>query len=344
MESNTCTSFLKEALNLKPAPTARPGRVVVWAPLALRRCFQAGSQPDADRRPCRAGLRPGRREQHRDRDRHRIRSRGDCHVRGCSRDVGRGRQCDLADGAPSGSFGRIGRSLRQRATRPQSGSLANAYKYVAPSGQFGIQYFPVSEGAVTDIAAGADGNLWLLNNGGENLVPWSISKITTSGVFTNYPLPDPGLLTDIAPGPDGNLWYTREREPFTSGPAAVGRITPAGAATEFPLDPLSDPNGITAGLTAPWFGGERFDVARGESRRAVRSPSSSLRPSRMGSRSARTARCGSPDVKTPPGIARNYCPPGCFRTSQPPILSTTSVRRRSSRASTATSGSNTSAA
>ncbi|MCM3877093.1 MAG: IPT/TIG domain-containing protein, partial [Thermoanaerobaculia bacterium] len=128
-----------------------------------------------------------------------------------------------------------------------SGSRANAYRFLAPSGSFGIQYFPVTTGAVTDIAAGSDGNLWLLNNGGEDLVTWSVSKMTTSGVFTNYPLPDDGLLTDIAPGPDGNLWYTRERQAFVSPAAAVGRITTSGVATEFSLNPISDPKGITAG-------------------------------------------------------------------------------------------------
>ena len=95
-----------------------------------------------------------------------------------------------------------------------TGSRANGYKFLAPSGSFGIQYFPVTTGFVTDIAAGPDGNLWLLNNGGEDLVPWSISKMTPAGAFTNYPLPDAGLLTDIAPGPDGNVWYTRVRDPF----------------------------------------------------------------------------------------------------------------------------------
>lgn len=129
-----------------------------------------------------------------------------------------------------------------------SGSLANTYKYLAPSGQFGIQFLPVSVGAVTDIAAGPDGNLWLLNNGGESLDPWSISRMTTSGVFTNYPLFDPGQLTDIALGPDGNLWYARV------GPDRIGRMTPAGVTTEFSLGSRRNPLGVTAGPDgAVWF-------------------------------------------------------------------------------------------
>jgi streptogramin lyase len=145
---------------------------------------------------------------------------------------------------------------------PQSGSLANAYKYLAASGQFGIQFFPVSYGDVNDIAAGPDGNLWLVNNGGEDLVPWSISKITTSGVFTNYPLPDPGLLIDIAPGPDGNLWYTRIPDLGPIGQNRIGRITPSGTATEFPLNTVSGPWNITAGPDgAVWFTEEGVPIA-----------------------------------------------------------------------------------
>ena len=144
-----------------------------------------------------------------------------------------------------------------------TGSRANAYKFLAPTGSFGIQYFTVTTGAVTDITAGPDGNLWLLNNGGEDLATWSVSKMTPSGVFTNYPLPDAGLLTDIAPGPDGNVWYTRGKEPFVPPNAAVGRITPSGVATEFALTPLSNPKGIAAGPDgAVWFG-ESYDTIVG---------------------------------------------------------------------------------
>ncbi|HSB64440.1 MAG TPA: IPT/TIG domain-containing protein [Thermoanaerobaculia bacterium] len=143
------------------------------------------------------------------------------------------------------------------------GSRANAYKYLTPSGSFGIQYFPVTTGFVTDIAAGSDGNLWLLNDGGEDLVSWSISRMTPSGVFTNFPRPEAGLMTDIAPGPDGNVWYTRIRDPFTSSGAAVGRMTPSGVGTEFALNPISDPKGITAGPDgAVWFG-ESYDTIAG---------------------------------------------------------------------------------
>ncbi len=59
-------------------------------------------------------------------------------------------------------------------------------------------------------------------------------------------LPVPGgsiLLEGVTTGPDGNLWYTS----FNSG--KIGRITPAGAVTEFDASttPNSGPVGITTG-------------------------------------------------------------------------------------------------
>ena len=43
----------------------------------------------------------------------------------------------------------------------------------------------------------------------------------------------------------------------------MGRITSSGVATEFPLNPLSDPRGITAGPDgAVWFG-ESYDTIAG---------------------------------------------------------------------------------
>ena len=124
-----------------------------------------------------------------------------------------------------------------------SGSLASAYNYLVSSGSLSFQYFPitVSNTAVTDIAAGPDGNLWFLTNGGESLNPDGLAKMSTSGTFTAYPLADPGLLRDIAPGPDGNVWYVRQR------PDKIGRVTPSGVATEFLNQSGRSFEGIAAG-------------------------------------------------------------------------------------------------
>lgn len=69
-----------------------------------------------------------------------------------------------------------------------------------------------------------------------------------AGVFTSYPLPG-GLLESaaaITPGPDGALWFTGK---------GIGRITIAGAITEYPLPtPDSGPASIVAGPDgALWF-------------------------------------------------------------------------------------------
>ncbi|MFN8185364.1 MAG: fibronectin type III domain-containing protein [Candidatus Nanopelagicales bacterium] len=101
------------------------------------------------------------------------------------------------------------------------------------------------------IAAGPDGNLWFTETKGNR-----IGKITTSGTITEYtaagwtpgngpddPGPDdPGVeLWGITAGPDGNMWFTE-----ASGDK-VGRITPAGVITEFPVTAGADPLGITLG-------------------------------------------------------------------------------------------------
>jgi virginiamycin B lyase len=67
----------------------------------------------------------------------------------------------------------------------------------------------------------------------------------------------PGLLAfpgRLTPGPDGNLWF-----PLSTG--KIGRITPAGAITSFPLP---TPQGVTAPLTAAPDGNLWFPEANGK--------------------------------------------------------------------------------
>jgi hypothetical protein len=60
------------------------------------------------------------------------------------------------------------------------------------------------------------------------------------GKVTEYPLPvtTPSPI-NIAVGPDRNVWYTRG--------SGVGRVTPDGAITEFPLGEGSRGAGLSAG-------------------------------------------------------------------------------------------------
>jgi streptogramin lyase len=60
-----------------------------------------------------------------------------------------------------------------------------------------------------------------------------------------------GFLSGIAAGSDGNLWFTKSSFPTDQ----IGRITPAGVITEFPIPSAgSTPRGITAGPDGNlWF-------------------------------------------------------------------------------------------
>jgi virginiamycin B lyase len=74
------------------------------------------------------------------------------------------------------------------------------------------------------ISAGPDGNLWFAENATNK-----IGRITPDGTITEFSNGITGSsgLEETAPGPDGNVW-------FTNGNGSVGKITRAGAATEFP--------------------------------------------------------------------------------------------------------------
>jgi streptogramin lyase len=67
--------------------------------------------------------------------------------------------------------------------------------------------------------------------------------------FTEYPIPTGGGRPyGITKGPDGNLWFTE----FNSN--KIGRITPAGMITEFPVLGAGNPVDITAGPDGNlWF-------------------------------------------------------------------------------------------
>jgi streptogramin lyase len=96
------------------------------------------------------------------------------------------------------------------------------------------------------ITAGPDGNLWVTDLGDQTHLG-GIFKITPAFFATGFVLPgfQSGSsvgLDRIAAGPDGNVWFTEKVA------NKVGRITPAGVITEFPLPPGNrSPQGITAG-------------------------------------------------------------------------------------------------
>ena len=109
---------------------------------------------------------------------------------------------------------------------------------------------PVPNSDPLGIVTGSDGALWFTELAYGN---GAIGRITTSGVFTQYPpvvqytnspLSSPLGITS---GPDGALWFTE-----TGG--KIGRITTASIITEYPLPTKGSPTWITSGPDgALWF-------------------------------------------------------------------------------------------
>ncbi len=101
---------------------------------------------------------------------------------------------------------------------------------------------------IDNIAVGPEGNLWFTERdyfaGGH-----AIGVINTRGEFLHHFEVGPSPEAIVA-GADGNMWFTRY------GGTTVGRITPAGAVTEFPL-PVPGVSDGSAMVQAPdgnvWF-------------------------------------------------------------------------------------------
>jgi virginiamycin B lyase len=119
--------------------------------------------------------------------------------------------------------------------------------------QGGIADFPLTgvraSFGMTGIASGPDGALWFTQRGYGRDAPDGIGRMTTDGRYRSWPLPRRRAgPTRIAAGPDGALWFTEQDA------HAIGRITTAGAITEFPLRTGLSPYDITAGSDdALWF-------------------------------------------------------------------------------------------
>src|SRR5262245_6266573 len=75
----------------------------------------------------------------------------------------------------------------------------------------------------------------------------------TGQIFVEFPVPTASSqLKGITTGPDGNVWFTEQAGP------KIGRITPAGVVTEFPISEAgshpSSPKAICAGPDGNlWF-------------------------------------------------------------------------------------------
>jgi virginiamycin B lyase len=144
-----------------------------------------------------------------------------------------------------------------------------------------ITEFPISMAADT-IVAGSDGALWFASHDRNKN---TIGRITTDGAVTEFPIPVPvgaraAVFTNLAVGSDGALWFGLVRDIRGQlWSMSVGRITTAGAISEFPLPSASDAFfGITAGPDgALWFTRLLTRKISGGSRPPENSPSSPYR-------------------------------------------------------------------
>ncbi len=81
----------------------------------------------------------------------------------------------------------------------------------------------VGDGATpADIITAPDGTMWAANEGAN-----SISRVTTDGQITSFPVPGVGP-NSLVFGPDGAVWFTY------SGTSAIGRMDTSGNARNFP--------------------------------------------------------------------------------------------------------------
>lgn len=126
-------------------------------------------------------------------------------------------------------------------------SNANAIGRITPTGTF-TQYSIPTSGTLEGITTGPDGNLWFAQTIG--FTGSELVKMTTSGGFTEYPLPAGFKVpAGIASGPDGDIWFTE------AAGQKVGKLVPAtGAITEYTLPLGGQPNRIEAGADGNmWF-------------------------------------------------------------------------------------------
>jgi streptogramin lyase len=105
------------------------------------------------------------------------------------------------------------------------------------------------------LVTGADGNIWFAQGASR------IAKMTTQGVITSYASGVPGaLISNFVLGSDGNVWFSYfENQPPL--PHGVGKVTPDGTVTIYPItDPFmvvsltTGPDGNLWGTTHPLQG------------------------------------------------------------------------------------------
>ncbi|HVU50168.1 MAG TPA: hypothetical protein VHL80_05760 [Polyangia bacterium] len=85
-------------------------------------------------------------------------------------------------------------------------------------------------GAPGAMVLGPDSNLWVIVNRAGTTPSSAVSRVTTAGTFTDFPLPAGAGPTRLCAGPDGNIWVAE------NSANKLARLVPStGALTEYPL-------------------------------------------------------------------------------------------------------------
>jgi streptogramin lyase len=141
-----------------------------------------------------------------------------------------------------------------------SGGLPASIVQITPAGTITLFTLPTTNNVVSGLTVGPDGNLWFSASTSTSSSASSlIGQITPKGMITEFGLPgtyfDASALTT---GPDGNLWFSNQTNapaPPSVGSIAIGRVTPTGGFTEYPLSSkVSSTSTLTSGPDGNlWF-------------------------------------------------------------------------------------------
>lgn len=109
------------------------------------------------------------------------------------------------------------------------------------SGTFKLFTLPAQFQEPWGIAVGSDHNLWFTDN-----ITKMIGRMTPKGVTTSFG-PTTYQPRDIALGSDGNIWFVEATGSLADLPATIGKISPAGAITEYAFASNANPLAIVKG-------------------------------------------------------------------------------------------------
>jgi virginiamycin B lyase len=146
------------------------------------------------------------------------------------------------------------------ATSRPSGAIGT----LLSSGRFHFFPLPDPNSYPTSMTFSSDGSIWFVTfQGNGELAPIGDTARHFTGGFSEighmnqdgrvhlFPLPSPSIsVTSIAAGPDGNLWFTENVDDNATTSQRIGRMTPAGVFSDFPV-------------TVPFAGGYLHQIIAG---------------------------------------------------------------------------------